>query len=136
MTVGTKDPESRFKETSRIALLLGALLMSGGCVSGQKTGGAEDSHPEIPSVATPASRPAVLAARDVIKITLGDFRGPGEPWEERFRIDSDGTVPIPYVGKVKLAGMTPDGARGAILQCLRDANACCFGEPAVEVRRD
>jgi len=57
-----------------------------------------------------------LAAGDVIRLSLyGDDAFTGE-----YQVATDGTVSLPLIGAVQLAGQTLEGARTAIERSLRD----------------
>ncbi|MEL7097595.1 MAG: polysaccharide biosynthesis/export family protein [Pseudomonadota bacterium] len=70
----------------------------------------------------------VIAPGDNLDIRIWDsgetslFTGPGQPATDLngVRVTSNGSVFIPYVGKVNVAGRTPDSARVAIQNSLED----------------
>jgi len=66
--------------------------------------------------AAPATGPAAgrIAAGDRVEVRIMDLVGPGLESVERRRVAEDGTVELPHVGKVKVAGEDVAGAERAI----------------------
>ncbi len=76
--------------------------------------------------ATQGHNSQVISAGDTLNIRIWDagenslLTGPGSPVADltSVRVTSEGTVFIPYVGKINVAGRTPDSARSAIQNSL------------------
>src|SRR5688500_8546264 len=71
-----------------------------------------------------ATRPASYAARndDVVTIVIGDLTGPGSTTEFVMRIEGDGAVSLPYVGRLSVRGLDAPRIESAVVNVYRQAN--------------
>ena len=67
----------------------------------------------------PAAR-AVINKNDVLEITVSDIQGPGVETVKRTRV-REGDVSMPYIGRVKAEGLTPEQLQTAIVRKYADA---------------
>jgi protein involved in polysaccharide export with SLBB domain len=63
-----------------------------------------------------------IANWDLVRIAVGDLTGPGTEVVVVTRVDGEGVVGLPYVGKQKLAGLTEQRAEKVIEQTYRGQN--------------
>lgn len=63
-----------------------------------------------------------LAKGDLIELSLGDVTGPGAVSDHYVRIEEDGTIPVPLLRSVKVAGLEEAAAERAIADKYRDEN--------------
>ncbi|HET6251235.1 MAG TPA: polysaccharide biosynthesis/export family protein [Tepidisphaeraceae bacterium] len=78
----------------------------------------------VPAVAVlpPSDHAGKFAPGDLLDVRCMDLMAPGVETSTPSRVASDGTVSLPYVGKVKVAGLTHRQAEGAISKAYKDAN--------------
>ncbi|HYE18364.1 MAG TPA: polysaccharide biosynthesis/export family protein [Tepidisphaeraceae bacterium] len=62
-----------------------------------------------------------IARGDVLSVTIGELLGAGTETELRPRVGSDGVATLPYVGAVKVFGLTEAKAEAAVAKALADA---------------
>ena len=62
-----------------------------------------------------------LNAGDVVKVSIRDFPLPGQMSSEEYRLSNAGTISLPDVGPVKVAGATPDAAAQRLSDALVEA---------------
>jgi protein involved in polysaccharide export with SLBB domain len=70
----------------------------------------------------PSVRPGPAAAGDLIQIMIFGLSGPGDADPHCLRIDEDGTIALPYLGLLHVAGLDERGIEREISKAYRDAN--------------
>jgi protein involved in polysaccharide export with SLBB domain len=65
-------------------------------------------------------KPGPVAAGDLLEIELWDLAGPGARTRIRARVAADGTIGLPLVGTINVAGLTEAHATDAIAKKYRD----------------
>jgi protein involved in polysaccharide export with SLBB domain len=58
---------------------------------------------------------------DVLQISLSDLVGPGVETQKTVRVSVDGTISLPLIGKVHVAGLTEAELGRAVNQAFRDS---------------
>ena len=57
---------------------------------------------------------------DHLRIAIFELVTPGLTWSEVRGVAKDGTIELPSIGKIKVAGLTPKGIEAAIDQTMLD----------------
>jgi protein involved in polysaccharide export with SLBB domain len=70
----------------------------------------------------PVSQLGPIANGDLLRISINDLIGPGVAMVREFRVGDDGSVGLPIVGPVHLAGLTLVDGEVAIEKAYRKAN--------------
>jgi protein involved in polysaccharide export with SLBB domain len=65
---------------------------------------------------TADSREIPIGPGDVVRISIYDLRAAGEEWARELAVSENGTVEIPYLGSVRIAGISPAQANEKIGQ--------------------
>ncbi len=81
----------------------------------------------------PTTQPGVYQAGDTLEVTVPDLGGQGKPLTATKRIGFDGTLPLPLIDPVKVAGLTNGRAESAVVDAYRKANI--LANPLVAIRR-
>ncbi|MFT3786262.1 MAG: M56 family metallopeptidase [Tepidisphaeraceae bacterium] len=76
-----------------------------------------------------------LRAGDLVRVELNEFLGPNKMSIVHRVVAVDGTVKLPYVGKVKVAGMDGFEATAALKKAIKDASVTVTGESYIELVR-
>lgn len=76
----------------------------------------------VRSAAETRVKPAVIANGENLRITLFDITGPNDRLEVLAQTADDGTIVLPLVGALKLAGLTEMQADDAVRKAMRDKN--------------
>lgn len=85
---------------------------------------------------TPVTRPTqrgVVQIDDLIAVSIMDLAGPGVETTKTSRIDADGKISLPYVGLVKIDGLTPNEVEKAIAKAYSEQGL--IEHPVIAVSR-
>jgi beta-lactamase regulating signal transducer with metallopeptidase domain len=67
-------------------------------------------------------RPTKIKNGDLVAVSVMDLVGPGVETVKTARVDGDGHISLPYIGRVNAAGLTPSDLEKAIAKEFREQN--------------
>lgn len=75
-----------------------------------------------------------LAGGDVVQVTITNLQGPGiVSTEPAARVSNSGNIALPYIGQVRVSGLTEIGAAEAIRNAYRDADVIADAPVTVSI---
>jgi protein involved in polysaccharide export with SLBB domain len=86
------------------------------------TAGEVTSSPIAPEDFVPATQPYTIAAGDLLRISVIDPTGANAISRKTAHVDKDGSISLPLIGGIKVAGSTKSQAEDSIGQMYHDRN--------------